>query len=167
MKTRDFINLASLIGFSALMLLSLIIHALTFTGYDPREMSTYLWNGLQLSSAFALIVALIVFGLKGRISPLPASWSLDQVLVLGFVLFVFYGCFNFLFTDMILLRGGSPEIVNGHYAIGSHGFLTPITKEEFLKYKVYEARLHSGHWMAFFSFAIVALRWKARNRGGD
>ena len=162
MNTRDRINSVSLIAFSTLTVLSLIIHALTFIGYDPREISAYLWYGLQLSSAFALIVALIVFGLRGKVSPLPTSWSLDQVLAFGFVSFVFYGCSNFLFTDMDLLHGGSPEIVNGNYSIGSHGFLTTISKEEFLKYMVYEARLQSGHWMAFFLFAIMALHWKAR-----
>ena len=160
MKTRHLINPGSLIVFSALTVLSLIIHSLTFIGLDPREMSAYLWYGLQLSSAFALILALVVFGLKGKVSPLPLSWSLNQVLALGFVLFVLYGCFNFLFTDMVLLNGGSPEIVNGNYSIGSHGFFTTISREEFLKYRVYEARLHSGHWMAFFLFAITALRWK-------
>ncbi len=167
MKTRHLINLGLLIAFSGLTVLSLIIHVLTFIGYDPREIFYYLWYGLQFSSAFALILGLVVFGVNGKINPLPPTWSVNQVLALVFVLFVFYGCFNFLFTDMVLLHGGTPEIVNGKYSIGSHGFFTTISREEFFKYSVFEARLYSGHWMAFFLFALMALRWKAGIRRHD
>lgn len=163
MKIRDLVNSVCLISFSALAVLSLILHALTFVGYDPREMSAYLWYGLQFSSAFALILALLTFGIKEKISPLPPNWSLDKFLGLCVFVFTIYGIFNFLFTDMVLLHGASPEIINGQYVTGSHGFYTLVSKESFMKALVYQARLHSGHWMAFFLFAITALRWKATN----
>jgi len=121
------------------------------------------WYGLQFSSALALILGLIVFGVNQKITPLPSIWSLDKLLALCFLICTVYGVFNFLFTEFVLLQGGSPQIVNGNYAIGSHGFFTTVSKEEFMKAMVYEARLHSGHWMAFFFFAIAALRWKSTN----
>jgi len=150
-----------------LTLVGLIIHVLTFVDYDPRNVSRGVWYGFHFSAAFALILGLIVFGLKRKGNPLPTSWSLDQVIALALVLFVFYAGLNFMFTSIVLLHGGSPEIVNGNYSIGSHGFFTTIGREEFLKYRVYEARLYSGHWMLFFLFAIMALRWKARSRRSD
>ena len=162
MKIRDLVNSAWLILFSALAVLSLILHALTFIGYDPREMSAYLWYGVQLSSVVALVLGLIIFGMKKKISLPPSNRRLDKLLGLCVFIFTIYGCFNFLFTSMVLLHGASPEIINGQYATGSHGFFTPVSKEEFMKAMVYEARMHSGHWMAFFLFAVAALRWKAR-----
>ena len=37
------------------------------------------------------------------------------------------------FTGLVLLNGGTPQIANGNYAIGSHGFLTTISKQEFMR----------------------------------
>lgn len=157
------LNEVCVILFSLLALLGLTIHALTFVGYDPRALSGGLWYGLQFSSALALIVALITFGENKRINLVPSSASLDKLVAWCFFIFIVYCVFNFLFTGLVLLNGGNPEIANGNYAIGSHGFLTTISKEEFMRAMVYEARLYSGHWMAFFSFAIMALRWKSTN----
>ena len=145
---------------AGLTVVGLVVHALTFAGYDPRHLSRGVWYGLQVTAVLALILALVVFGFKGKTKPPPASWSRDQVVAFVFIAFVAYAVFNFLFTSIVLLHGGSPEIVNGQYSIGSHGFFTTISKDEFLKYSVYEARLHSGHWMAFFLFAFTALCWR-------
>lgn len=167
MKTRKLFNMVWLILFSALALLSLVVHALTFFAYDPRGLSLGLWYGLQSSSALAFTLALIVFGVNKKISPLPSLWSLDKLLATCFVIFIVYAVFNFLLTEFVLLQGGSPQIVNGNYAIGSHGHFTNISKEEFMRDMVYEARLYSGHWMACFFFVITALRWKAGTRRTD
>src|SRR5438876_1987140 len=151
-------HLVTRILFVGLTILGLFIHVLTFVGYDPRELSLGLWWGLHFASALSLILGLVTFGLKKPVSPLASTWSPDKVLALCFVLFMVYAAFNFGFTGIVLLHNASPAIVDGHYAFGSHGMFRPISKEEYMKYMVYEARLHSGHWMAFFLFALVALR---------
>lgn len=149
--------------FSLLALLGFTVHALTFFGYDPRAFSMGLWYGLQFSSALALIVALVTFGENRRSNLLSPSGSLDKLLAWCFFIFIVYCVFNFLFTEFVLLDGGKPQIANGNYAIGSHGFLTTISKEEYMRATVYEARLYSGHWMAFFFFAVMGLRSKTTN----
>jgi hypothetical protein len=159
-KARGLFNLIALIAFATLAVVSLILHSLTFFGRDPRELSQYLWNGFQFSSALALIVAILAFGISEKTQPVAQEWSLTQVLGLCFVLFIMYAAFNFIFTGSFLLHDANPMIVNGQYARGSHGMSTPISKEEFMKEMAYEARLHSGHWMAFFLFAVTALRWR-------
>ena len=157
------LNKVCAIIFSLLALLGFTVHALTFFGYDPRALSLGLWYGLQFSSALALIVALVTFGENRRINLLAPSESLDKLVAWCFFIFIVYCVFNFLFTGLVLLNGGNPQIANGNYAIGSHGFLTTISKEEFMRAMVYEARLYSGHWTAFFFFAIMALRSKTTN----
>ncbi|PYS20606.1 MAG: hypothetical protein DMF72_20335 [Acidobacteria bacterium] len=161
MKGRDVLNKICAITFSLLALLGFTVHAMTFFGYDPRALSLGLWYGLQFSSALALIVALVTFGENRRINLLPPSGSLKKLVALCFFIFIVYCVFNFLFTEFVLLEGGKPQIANGNYAIGSHGFLTTISKEEFMRAMVYEARLYSGHWMAFFFFAVMALHSKS------
>ena len=157
------LNKVCAIIFSLLALLGFTVHALTFFGYDARALSLGLWYGLQFSSALALIVALVTFGENRRINLLAPSESLDKLVAWCFFIFIVYCVFNFLFTGLVLLNGGNPQIANGNYAIGSHGFLTTISKEEFMRAMVYEARLYSGHWTAFFFFAIMALRSKTTN----
>jgi hypothetical protein len=147
-----------------LFVISLIIHSLTYFHYDPREFSLVLWWGLQLSSAFALMLALLIQGLDGEMNPpppLPQVWSFDKVVVLCLGVFLFYGVFNFLFIGIVLLHNEGPAIVNDRYTMGSHGFFTPVSKEVFMKAMVYEARMNSGHWMAFFLMALSALRSQA------
>lgn len=71
MKIRTVLNTVSLV-FSALAFLSLAIHALTFLGYDLRI--SFVWYGLQFSSALALILGLLIFGVNQKITPLPSNW---------------------------------------------------------------------------------------------
>jgi hypothetical protein len=160
-------NLVSLIVFLGLTVLSLTLHALTFVGYDPREFSQSLWWGLQFASALSLIVGICFIGISEPYKAATIPWSPDKVLGLLFVLFTVYAAFNFLFTGSVLLRDGSPALINGYYAHGSHGVFTKISKEEYMKYMVYEARLHSGHWMCFHLFAIAAIRRKLRLSRGE
>jgi hypothetical protein len=48
-------------------------------------------------------------------------------------------------------------MVNGNYAMGSHGFSRVITKAEYFKYRIYEVRMNSSHWMAVCSFIALEL----------
>src|SRR6266480_3914619 len=167
MHLRDTVNSLLFAALLVLLVLSLIIHSLTYFGYEPRAISLGLWYGLQLSSVFAFTPAIIVGGrherepwpLPAKVKPLP---SFDKVMVTCFGVFIAYGLFNWIFTGMVLLHEASPELVNGQYAIGSHGHFTTISKEEFMKAMVYEARMNSGHWMAFYLLAITTWRWRLR-----
>lgn len=154
-----------LIFFLTITFVSLAVHGLTFIGYDPRDLSSVLWYALQFGSALSLIIALCVFGLTKRHDPAPISRSVDKVLGLLFILFLFYAAFNFIFTSEALLHGGSLDIVDSQYLIGSHGHFTEISKEEYMRYMVYEARMNSGHWMAAYFCAIASLRRRKRMPG--
>jgi hypothetical protein len=155
-------NLVTLIIFIGLTVLSLILHALTFIGYDPREFSQSLWWGLQFASVLSLILGICFVGINEPYEAVIIPWSFDKVLGLFFLIFTIYAAFNFMFTDIVLLREGSPALVDGYYARRFHSVVTRINKEQYLKYMVYEARLHSGHWMCFHLFAIAAIRRKFR-----
>jgi hypothetical protein len=159
-NARKILNLFTLILFIGLTALSLILHALTFVGYDPSEFSQNLWLGLQFASALSLILGICFIGINEPYEAATIPWSLDKVLGLFFVLFTMYAAFNFIFTGSVLLRDGNPALIDGYYAHGSHGIFTRISKEEYMKYMVYEARLYSGHWMCFHLFAIAAIRRK-------
>jgi hypothetical protein len=157
--------------FIPLSIISLIIHSLTYLRYDPHEISLALWWGLQFSSAFAFIVGIIAsgaedmfFGREKIVSQRPPILLLDRRLAACFVFFMFYGFFNFLFTRTVLLNNQTAEVIMGQYVMGSHGSFTPVSTEVFMKAMVYEARASSGHWMAFFLFAVTALRSKAQKR---
>jgi len=160
--TRESWNLITLIVFPGLAVLSLTMHALTFVGYDSREFFPILWWGLQFASVLSLIVGVCFIGIREPYIPATIPWSLDKVLGLFFVLFTLYAAFNFFFTGSVLLRDGNPALIDGYYMHGSHGIFTKISKEQYLKYMVYEARQYSGHWMCFHLFAIAATRRKFR-----
>src|SRR6266542_5874633 len=165
MPIRDPLPALLLILLVALLFLSTIVHALSYFGYDPRQVSVTLWYALQLSSALAFIPAFIVvyFRRQDRKPPQPLL-SLDKVLGLCFVIFILYGIFNYFFTSIVLNQDASPEIVNGQYSLVRHGaVLMTLTKAQFVKHQVYEARTGAGHWMAFYLFAISALRSSRRN----
>jgi hypothetical protein len=164
---RETWNLITLIVFPGLAFLSVTMHALTFVGYDSREFFPILWWGLQLASVLSLIVGVCFIGIREPYKPATIPWSLDKVLGLFFVLFIIYAAFNFVFTGSVLLRDGGPALIDGHYAHSSHGIITRISKEQYLKEMVYEARQHSGHWMCFHLFAIAATRRKFRLSRGD
>jgi hypothetical protein len=161
------LNLLTLIIFIGLTVLSLTIHALTFVSYDPREFSLSLWWGLQFASALSLILGICFIGITEPSQAVTIPWSLDKVLGLFFLIFTVYAAFNFIFTGSVLLRDGNPALIDGYYAHGAHGVFKRISKEEYMKYMVYEARQHSGHWMCFHLFAIAAIRRKFRLWRGE
>jgi len=164
---RKTLDLFTLIVFIGLIVLSLTMHALTFVGYDCRDFSLSFWWGLQFAGVLSLILGVCFIGISEPYRAATIPWSLDKVLGLFFVLLVIYAAFNFIFTGSVLLRDGSPALIDGHYMHGSHGIFTKTSKEQYLKYMVYEARLHSGHWMLFHLFALTAIRRKLRLSRGD
>src|SRR5882762_2200780 len=153
MPIRDSVNSLLFLALLILLVLSLIIHSLTYFHYDPRDISLGLWYGLQLCCAAVFPLTIIVsfrHVKKGSLHvPLISRplRSIEKVILLGFGVFLAYAIFNWTFTSHVLLHDAGPELVNGHYAIGSHGSFRTVSKEEFMKAMVYEDRMNSGHWM--------------------
>lgn len=161
MHIRDTVNSLLFAALLVLLVLSLFIHSLTYFNYDPRDISLGFWYGLQLCCAGVFIVTIIVSFRhdEKRSSPFPLInrplGSIEKVILLGFGIFLAYGFFNWIFTDHVLLHSADPELVNGHYTIGSHGSFRIVSKEEFMKASVYEARMNSGHWMGVYLLAMT------------
>lgn len=158
-----------------LLCVSTLVHALTYVGYDPRDVSLTLWWVLQLSSAFVFIPGVIVVYFRAQEKDFERAPSIERaILGWAFFFFMLYALFNFAFTSIVLNDDGSPEVVNGQLTLVRHGAVIKIlTREQFTSHQIYEARSNSGHWMVFYLIAIVALRWKMRQserlrqRGND
>ena len=61
----------------------------------------------------------------------------------------FYACINFALVTA-LMEGGSPSAENGNYYVHSHGQkIRDITREEYQRFRAYEVRGFSGHWIVF------------------
>lgn len=60
-----------------------------------------------------------------------------------------YAFINFMLF-IALMEGGSPSVKNGKYILHSHGHkIRDITKEEYQRFRAYEVRGFSGHWIIF------------------
>lgn len=137
------------------------VHVLSYFGIDPRDEFKVLWNILQWGSALALIMALLLLAQKEN-AP-DSSDKYLTVLVSGFGIFMAYAIFTFLFTGMVLNHDATPKMINGQYVLFSHGGVSkPLTEGEFIKHRIYEARMNSGHWMAFYLIAAAAMYKRAR-----
>lgn len=161
MPIRDTVNSLLFTAQLLLLVLSLTIHSLTYFNYDPRDLSLGLWYGLQLCCAGVFTVSIIVSLRHDRKGPTHVPLIsrplrlIEQVILLGFAIFLAYGIFNWAFTGHVLLHDSDPRLVNGNYTIGSHGSFTIVSKEEFMKASVYEARMNSGHWMGVYLLAMT------------
>jgi hypothetical protein len=159
---RSFLNSIFILSLAA-GIFGLVLHGSTYFGIDPRTRIPITWYSFQLTTAFSLIPALISLfrrelplgTLDGR--PKKPYDRFRNVLGGVFAFFLIYTAVDFLLTGIVLLHEQSPEIVNGHYAMGAHGSSHPVTLAEFLKYSAYEARMHSSHWMAVWSMIAAEL----------
>lgn len=160
MSLRDTVNSWLFAALLVLLVLSLAIHSLTYFNYDPRDLSLRLWYGLQLCCAAVFTFNVIIslrHDKKGSRVPLinRSLRSMEKVILVGFGIFLAYAIFNWTFTGHVLLHDAGPELVNGHYAIGSHGSFRTVSKEEFTTAMVYEARMFSGHWMGVYLLTMT------------
>lgn len=76
--------------------------------------------------------------------------------IIGVIVFLtyIYGIINF-FTFMGTMPGG-PAIQEGKYVLSNHGTVyKELTFEEYQFYRRLEVRGFSGHWMIFFSVALL------------
>jgi hypothetical protein len=149
---RGVVNLIFLLSLGGFCL-GLVLHALTYFRIDPRDSVPIVWYSFQIVSALGLIPIMIGnLRQSERHEPPARSHDRFQLTVgIAFTVFALYLVFNFIFTGSFLLHDATPEIVNGNFALASHGASRTVTKAAFLKFRVYEARLNSGHWMALCS----------------
>jgi hypothetical protein len=140
------------------LVLGLILHASTYFGVDPRELSQTLWYGLQLSSALAFIPALLLLNRGGAADTSTPKTAYQKALAIGFLIFFVYAFCNFFYTSLVLNEGASPMIINGQYVLFRHGAVIKILgRGEFIKHEIYEGRENSGHWMVLYDVALLAI----------
>lgn len=87
------------------------------------------------------------------------SWNqfikgVPKVIIWVTVLSCLYTFFNF-FIHMAITGGGSPEIVDGVYYLWNHGPVRPITEAEYISLRLAEARLFTGHPLAFSAIPMA------------
>jgi hypothetical protein len=88
---------------------------------------------------------------------------------LALCVFLFVYSFVNFFVSLALLKGGAPAEEGGYYYLKSHGsVLRELTAEEYARYRGFEMRLFSGHWMLFYALGVLgshALCRDASSRG--
>jgi hypothetical protein len=73
--------------------------------------------------------------------PLPLRIACGTAFIYAFINYVLF---------IALMEGGSPSVKNGNYILHSHGHkIRDITKEEYQRFRAYEVRGFSGHWIIF------------------
>ena len=135
----------AIIGFA----LGLVLHLLTYLGVDPRDSTLKTWYSFQLATAFLFIP--VIGAIRPTASPAASSNKYFKTMVACVGVFAAYALFVFIFTEFALNHGATPKIVNGQYVMFVFGMGSPITKTEYLKHRLYEAREYSAHWMAIWS----------------
>ncbi|GKX67601.1 hypothetical protein [Inconstantimicrobium mannanitabidum] len=147
MKTKILCYFA-LCGF----VVSLLVHISTFF-INPQEKI----QGVMLIHVLCIVVLGLALNTAKKsnlnivsLAPNTPTW----IICLVIISFIYTGI-NFMIF-MALMKNGSPEIVNGSYALTSHGQLIEyVTYKQFQRYQAYEVRGFSGHWMFFFIAAYA------------
>jgi len=130
--------------------LGLVLHLLTYLGVDPRDSTLKIWYSFQLATAF-LFIPVVIGAMRPAVSPAASSNKYFKTMVACVGVFAAYALVVFIFTEFALNHGATPKIVSGQYVMFVFGVGSPITKTEYLKHRVYEAREYSAHWMAIWS----------------
>jgi hypothetical protein len=147
-------------------LLSLVAHFCTYLGINPQKQFPLVWI-LHLGIFVVFIPA--VFHMKKHCND-NKKYSINNIdnffkgmqfapvwMKVLCVVFSIYAFFNFLIF-VSLTSKGSPDMVNGKYALSDHGKIVQyINREEYDKYQSYEVRGFSGHWMIFYLFSATIL----------
>jgi hypothetical protein len=140
------------------LVLSAAAHFSTFFRIDPQQSFPYIWL-LHIGIFVVFIPAAAVQGMlprnsSGKLQPFAFAPKWMQVLTIGAFIYMFV---NFI-TFAIMMPSGSPYKENGQYVLREHGkLLRPITEQEYHRYRAYEVRGFSGHWMGFYAMAMTML----------
>ena len=144
--------------------LSAAVHVSTFFGLDPQDVRPPVW--LLHLGLFVVFVPAIIAARTNRNGsrrlrdafPHAPRWMAP----LTGCLFA-YAVVNFALFIVLMRHGGPSRGENGEFALTEHGrLIRKISEEEFHRYRAYEARGFSGHWMAFYSLSAAMLVSAAR-----
>jgi len=140
---RIFFSAFTLTGLFA----SVLVHLLTFLGISAAEYVPWVWV-LHLG-IFVAIIPLI--GMRDELTAAP-PWARTVVAIAAV-----YAVVNFLLF-LLLVRGGSPGVVDGKYVLSSHGHvIRELSEQEYHRQQACVLRGFSGHWMIFY--LSPALYW--------
>ena len=145
------------------LIASAAAHFSTFAGVDPQELFPWVWV-LHIGIFLVFIPAIAIQNTLRRnatgngrgdfndaFAGAPA-WMRTLCKLLFAYMFVNFAIFAFM------MRSGSPHRVNGTYVLSSHGKVSrQISEEEYHRYRGYEVRGFSGHWMGFYAFAMTMI----------
>lgn len=137
---------------SAFFASAVVIHVLSYTqlGSSDAVQTIVLVLALFLFPVWIVTILGFVF------SPLPfdrLAGSLPAVVkTLGFLLVAYIAADFFL---MLVLLPGQPVQQNAGFFFNNHGSFTPISLHIYNQGLAYQARLFSGHEMAFYGVAAV------------
>lgn len=149
--------------------LGLIVHLISLAGIYIGDKVPYIW-GLHIGVFIVWLPAILelrknpdlkqpsfgtmtnpfkFFGTIFKDKPKP--------LMIISVVFFFYAIINFSLS-MQAGEGGVPDIMDGKFIINNHGsIIRELTEVEYNRMRANEIRGFSGHWMAFYSFAMGIL----------
>ena len=159
-----------LFGFGALLGLaaSLLAHVAAICGVDVAAQLPLVW-GLHVGTFLVLLP--FVLSARKILGPKPGLARLAEIFPVWLfavaVLLFIYAFINFQLT-MSVLADGSPGERAGKLVLEDHGRLVrEITESEYHRYKAYELRSFSGHWLLlyFVPFAYFLFRNGPRPAG--
>lgn len=137
---------------------SAIAHFSTCMGVDPQDSFPYIWL-LHIGIFVVFLPAIAIQSLlprdqKGNLQPLAfAPRWMQRLTIVAFI----YMIVNFV-VFIILTHAGSPYKENGRYVLRDHGkFVRSITQAQYHRYRAYEVRGFSGHWVFFYLAAVTTL----------
>lgn len=115
----------------------------------------FLFHFIAMGIAVFTILMLKTRGERLDPRALP-SWSRTPL-----VLLLSYFVLNMI-SLYIVLKGGSPVIVNGSYQLTDHGRrIRFLTKDEYQSFTNWELRFFASGWMIFFA-SVAAYLWHLR-----
>jgi hypothetical protein len=138
---------------------SAVAHFSTFAGVDPQQVFPAVWL-LHIGIFIVFIPAVATQNSKRSIQdkksaqfgPLAPVWMKKLTGALFMYMFINFAIFIYM------MSGGSPSQRDGGYVLQSHGkVIRQISEHEYHRYRAYEVRGLSGHWMAFYSIAMTIL----------
>ncbi|MEQ1905907.1 MAG: hypothetical protein ABL888_17085 [Pirellulaceae bacterium] len=149
---------------SALLIVSLIVHASTFFMIDP----TPEWRGVIVIhlAIFPTFFAALFFanriGGRDQASFHKLVNAAPRWLRVLSAVFFTYALVN-LAIFAVISEGGGPEMRDGKYFLMSHGnSLRELSENEYHQHRAYGVRFASGHSMMFSSASLMLLVGAAR-----
>ena len=138
--------------------ISLSIHIVSLTGFDVATWFPYVW-ALHIGVFVVFIPALLILR-KFQHTPHPTYRSyfsgLPRWLIILTVACCLYAVINFFLFAFSF--HGTATIRDGQYVLLRHGsIIKTLTELEYRWHNSQAVRLFSGHWMAFYSLAMIIL----------